>query len=184
MKLAVIFPGVGYHTDKPLLYYSKKIAKDLGFEIIEVSYGGFESGIRGDHDKMKSAYLSAQTQVEEILKNVSFSDYDKILFISKSIGTAVAGAYAVNHKLNTYNVYYTPVEQSFDVMKNPGIVFSGSDDPWISHDIFLNKLKEIEYPYHIVEKSNHSLETGDVDKDIDNLKIIMDMTKKYIEEII
>ena len=25
-KLAVIFPGVGYHTDKPLLYYSKKIA--------------------------------------------------------------------------------------------------------------------------------------------------------------
>ena len=26
-KLAVIFPGIGYHSDKPLLYYSKKVAK-------------------------------------------------------------------------------------------------------------------------------------------------------------
>lgn len=27
MKLAILFPGIGYHTDKPLLYYSKKILK-------------------------------------------------------------------------------------------------------------------------------------------------------------
>lgn len=26
MKLTVLFPGIGYHTDKPLLYYSKKLA--------------------------------------------------------------------------------------------------------------------------------------------------------------
>ena len=25
-KLAVVFPGVGYHADKPLLYYSRKLA--------------------------------------------------------------------------------------------------------------------------------------------------------------
>lgn len=24
-KICVVFPGIGYHTDKPLLYYSKKI---------------------------------------------------------------------------------------------------------------------------------------------------------------
>ena len=28
-KLAVIFPGIGYHTDKPLLYYGKKLAKNM-----------------------------------------------------------------------------------------------------------------------------------------------------------
>lgn len=26
-KIAVLFPGIGYHTDKPLLYYSKKLAR-------------------------------------------------------------------------------------------------------------------------------------------------------------
>ena len=28
-KLAVIFPGIGYHTDKPLLYFGKKLARNI-----------------------------------------------------------------------------------------------------------------------------------------------------------
>lgn len=36
-KLAIVFPGIGYHCDKPLLYYSKKIAVSNGFEIKEVT---------------------------------------------------------------------------------------------------------------------------------------------------
>ena len=44
-KLAVIFPGVGYHTDKPLLYYSKKLASRNGYEIVEVPYGKFPKGV-------------------------------------------------------------------------------------------------------------------------------------------
>ena len=30
-KLAVFFPGTGYHKDKPLFYYSRKIAVKQGF---------------------------------------------------------------------------------------------------------------------------------------------------------
>ena len=45
-KLAVIFPGVGYHTDKPLLYYSKKLAFQNGYEIVEVPYGKFPKGVK------------------------------------------------------------------------------------------------------------------------------------------
>ena len=37
-KLAVIFPGIGYHTDKPLLYYSKKLAKTKDYEVVEIKY--------------------------------------------------------------------------------------------------------------------------------------------------
>ena len=28
MKAAVFFPGIGYHCDKPLLYYSRKLAQE------------------------------------------------------------------------------------------------------------------------------------------------------------
>ena len=39
MKLAVFFPGIGYHCDKPLLYYSQKLAKECGYEeTIALSY--------------------------------------------------------------------------------------------------------------------------------------------------
>ena len=43
MKLAVFFPGIGYHTDKPLLYYSRKIAVELGYQTVEVKYGNYEN---------------------------------------------------------------------------------------------------------------------------------------------
>ena len=85
MKLAVIFPGIGYHADKPLLYYSKKLAKNYGFEIVEVPYGNFPKGVKGSPDKMKEAFFAAVKQTEEILKDVDFASCDKLLFISKSI---------------------------------------------------------------------------------------------------
>ena len=89
-KIAVLFPGIGYHTDKPLLYFSRKLAKSKGYEIIEVNYGGFPAGVKGSAEKMKEAYVMALSQAEEILTGVDFSKYEDVLFISKSVGTAVA----------------------------------------------------------------------------------------------
>ncbi len=36
-RLAVIFPGIGYHSDKPLLYYSRKLVREFGFDVIEIT---------------------------------------------------------------------------------------------------------------------------------------------------
>ena len=38
-KLAVIFPGIGYTADKPLLYYASRLARHYGYQILAVSYG-------------------------------------------------------------------------------------------------------------------------------------------------
>ena len=39
MKLAIFFPGIGYHCDKPLLYYSRKLSQECGYkETITLSY--------------------------------------------------------------------------------------------------------------------------------------------------
>ena len=34
-QLAVLFPGIGYHIDKPLLYYSAKLARARGCDLLE-----------------------------------------------------------------------------------------------------------------------------------------------------
>ena len=31
-KLAIFFPGIGYHCDKPLLYYARKLTQECGYE--------------------------------------------------------------------------------------------------------------------------------------------------------
>ena len=71
-KLAVIFPGVGYHVDKPLLYYSKKIAAHYGYEIVEVAYGKLPKKVKGSKEKMEKTFRIALGQAEDILKNVDF----------------------------------------------------------------------------------------------------------------
>lgn len=182
-KLAVIFPGIGYHTDKPLLYYSKKLAVQKGYEIIEVSYGNFPSNVKGSKEKMEKAFYSALQQTEKMLKDVDFPSYDDILFVSKSVGTAVSSAYAGKYHLKTRNIYYTPVEASFRFMTQPGIAFTGTEDSWVVHDAIKEGCRKGDYPLYIIENANHSLEMGDVEGDLENLKMIMRVTADYISGV-
>ena len=41
-KLAVIFPGIGYTKDKPLLYYAGKLAKAAGKTYAKTLETGFD----------------------------------------------------------------------------------------------------------------------------------------------
>ena len=41
-RIAVIFQGIGYNADKPLLYYSKKIALERGYDVKVVEYSGID----------------------------------------------------------------------------------------------------------------------------------------------
>ena len=179
-KIAVIFPGVGYHVDKPLLYYSKKLASQNGYEIKEVPYGKFPKGVKGSREKMEKAFFSALEQAGEILQDVDFSEYDDIVFISKSVGTAVASAYAGRHGLKTRNIYYTPVEASFQFMEQPGIVFTGTADAWVTFEAVKQGCETGGFPLYVTEDGNHSLETGAVKRDLENLREIMRITEEYI----
>ena len=70
MKLAVIFPGIGYHCDKPLLYYSSKIAKNLGMQIVKVCFHDLsgKKDLIGNEEKMERVFEDARDQAEETLK--------------------------------------------------------------------------------------------------------------------
>ena len=46
-KLAIFFPGIGYHCDKPLLYYARKLTQECGYEesiLLSYSYDYFLLG--------------------------------------------------------------------------------------------------------------------------------------------
>lgn len=183
MKLAVIFPGIGYHSDKPLLYYAKKLALTYGYEIAEVSYGGFPEGVKGSREKMEKAFLSALAQTEALLTDRDFSQYDSLLFISKSIGTAVAAAYAGKHGLCAHHVYYTPVEETFSFVQGDGVVFHGTKDPWVETDVVKSCCREKALSLFITDGANHSLETGEVSDDLRNLAVIMEETGAYLKKL-
>ncbi len=183
MKIAIIFPGIGYHVDKPLLYYAKKLAIHYGYEIVEVQYKNFSKDIKGNREKMLEAFQSGVEQTEEILKHIDFSKYEHILCISKSIGTAISSVYASRHQLKTKNIFYTPVIESFEVIEQDGIIFHGTSDPWARTKDIEEECEKKKLYLVKIKDANHSLETGNTIKDIKNLKKLIKKTKKYIEQI-
>ena len=179
-KIAVLFPGIGYHCDKPLLYYSRRLAQNAGYDIFPIAYSFIKSGLKGDPEKMREAAGELIKQTEKALRDLSFEEYEDILFISKSLGTAMAARYAAEHDLNVRHILFTPLEQTFDYPLNISIAFSGTADPWADTEMIRKLCGESEIPLTVIDEANHSLETGDVLRNIDILKEVTEQVRNFI----
>lgn len=182
-KLAVLFPGIGYTTHKPLLYYSIKLAAQHGYEIFEVKYGGFQYGIMGNSELMKRAAESAFLQAEDALSGIRWDEWDEVLFISKSVGTVVASEYMRKYSVPAKSISFTPVENTFPV-RGEGIMFHGTDDPWVEkEDVIRNGCQVAGHELMTIEGGNHSLETGDLLQDIRILHDVMYKVEEYMNSL-
>lgn len=129
-KIVVCFPGIGYHCDKPLLYYSRNLAHELEYkDSRNVSYSYRAGNIRGNEEKMKEAYEVLFSQAEAGLADIVWSAYDDVLFISKSIGTVIAASYAEKYALkHVRHILYTPLTQTYLFAPDHAIGFIGTAD--------------------------------------------------------
>ncbi len=177
---AVLLPGIGYTCDKPLLYYSGKLTKSLGWDVIPVPYTGFPGKIRGDRERMKQSFEIALRQTEDMLKAVDWREYDPVVFISKSIGTTVAVRYADACGISCQHVLFTPLEETFSVPVRDAIAFHGTADPWADTDRIQRLCKKAKIPLYVIENANHSLEIDDVLQNIRNLENVMQQVKLYL----
>ncbi len=185
-KLAVIFPGIGYTAEKPLLYYSQRIAKEKGYEILVIAYGGFPKKVKGDRKKMVESFQLALSQSEEKLKETDLASYEDVLFIGKSVGTIVAAKIAsespVKEKIRL--ILYTPLEDTFSFSFGSAIAFTGTADPWVGGE--KSRIAAIcgekKIPCMMVPEANHSLESPEILGDLKELYRIMKETERYIVE--
>ena len=180
-KIAVYFPGIGYHCDKPLLYYSRSITHNLGYEDSKnVNYTYKAENIRGNKEKMEEAYNALLLQAESELKDIVWPKYDDVLFISKSIGTIIATSYAKKYGLKlARHVLYTPLVQTFLFAPDHAIGFIGTADPWSDTDEIIRLSKANHIPLTVYDGCNHSLECVDTLKNIENLKDVMLKTMNF-----
>lgn len=182
-KIVVSFPGIGYHCDKPLLYYSRNIARELGYQDFRnISYTYSGGNIRGNETKMKEAYEALFGQAEAQLADVDWSAYDEVLFLSKSIGTIIATSYGEKYGLrDARHVLYTPLAQTYLFAPNHAIGFIGTADPWSDTDEIIRLSDANQISIAVYEGCNHSLECDDVMKNIENLKDVMGRTMDFVK---
>ncbi|WP_029066856.1 hypothetical protein [Lachnobacterium bovis] len=182
-SLVVLFPGVGYTCDKPLLYYTGKLFVQDGYEIKKLSYCGFQKNIKDDKEKMNHAYELVKNQTLEQLKDVNWDEYEKVIFISKSIGTVGASSFfkylsdqkIIKKDLKISNIFLTPLEETFKyVIEKSGVVVIGDKDQWSDYTKIIELSKKYKLSSYVIENANHSLENCDI---INNLEIIAKVVK-------
>ncbi len=184
-KLAVLFPGMGYHCDKPLLYYSKKLAGKRGYEIIEISYAFPVKArdIMNDKKAKNKAFLHAVSETKKQLSEINYGDYTDVVFIGKSIGTSVAAFYDKESGINARHIILTPVPETFNHLRDGcGIVVHGTQDPWCDTKLAETKCKELHLELYKVEGANHSLETDDPITDCKRIPGVLDKIDEMLEK--
>lgn len=179
-RLAVLFPGIGYHCDKPLLYYAAKLARAAGFEVLPVPYAGFPEKVRGDESKLRVCGEMAWAQANDMLSTVNWDAWRDIVFIGKSIGTIVGSRYALEKGLTVRSVLLTPLKETFPCVRGSAIAFHGTADPWAETRAIAAECRARDIPLFLTEHANHSLETGDALRDIRIVGETMDRIRAFM----
>ena len=186
-KIAIFFPGIGYTVDKPILHYSRRIAAKQGYEIRLLPYAGFPDKVKGDRKKMVESFKMALRQTEDMLSDTDLMSYEEVLFVGKSVGTIVAAKIAAESPAadKIRLVLYTPLEDTFSFLKDRTdcIMFTGAADPWVGRENsrIQTLCAQRDIPCHVIPDANHSLESGDLHQDIQNLQLIMKATEEFIQ---
>ena len=108
-SFVVIFPGGNYSCDKPLLHYARIAALIAGHDVLCLSYGRKEP-IKGPVDSIE---VETQECYDAIRKCV-IDNYKEIYFISKSLGTDIAGRCPGRQEKGTPALTPLSAEQKFD----------------------------------------------------------------------
>ena len=188
--LGILFSGFSYTYKNPLLYYSRNILFDNSFDYLGIDYQYYCSDYFGKLDEEEQDAFFDEDNRLIARKIVEISEnYKKLILIGKSMGTT-----AINHCINNDKirnkaiiVYITPWkdwERIINEIKNTEnkiLIISSFQDKYYN----VKNLKETRNKSNIelyeLKEGNHSLETGDTIKNIEQLKEIMIVIKAFIE---
>ena len=182
-KTAVIFPGVGYTKDRPLLYYSGKLAVSLGYELVHIDFSGIDWSKEKlkDTDFLQEALRICLSRIDATVADPGELAGGDTVFISKSIGTVAACAYAHERSLSVRQLCFSPLEMIEGyVRQNGAVLFYGDADPFADHKAIERIAAEKNLETVRIAGGNHSLETGDIFTDIENMKLMMERVNREL----
>ncbi len=182
-RIAVFFPGRKYSVDCPLMYFSDFVCSKNGYDRVFMHYARHREAmdittIPQDIENAKD-YVIATLQAREV------ESYDEVVFVSKSVGTALAGyaREALNIR-NVRNIYMTPLPESLKYIEEGSsdrdIVIAGTNDSFLESEVLVEACKKKDIRLYQFEGLGHSLESDDVETTLTTLKEVSEIVDKFI----
>lgn len=179
--LAVVLPGIGYTLDRVTLEYSGELALNLGYDLVRIEYG-FQV-TRKPFNVPEEFDIIVKESLEQLKNVLEDGDYENIVIIGKSIGTAVQTELNKSVKdYNVTNIYISPIDKTAGLgILEDSLVITGTKDPLLSKEN-VEKIKDIKGVQLIsIKDADHPL---NIEKNpIESLKIqleIIEAMKKFL----
>lgn len=169
----LLFPGIRYTVDMPLLYYPGLYYRDKGYEVIPVSYGSQFDKVEFHNQDITQEIENAQNYCIEQIRKIDFSAYDEVIFVSKSLGTAVAGWIAKQLDISCQQIYLTPIAQTLPFMKSGCLAIAGDADKVLEPKVLKDYCSKHAIDLHVFAGGHRIEVKDDVQKNLKTLESIM-----------
>ncbi len=165
-ELALVFPGLAYTSDMPLLYYTIEAIITCGINVLSVDfdYSNNQEFLK-QSVRERSEWLLEDS--EAALKMITSEKNLKVVcMVGKSMGTLVLGHLLETHEdlRNTKTIWLTPLiknpellEQMLAYMKEAVLVI-GTNDSQYDRDIIDRLNASTQLSGIVIDGANHGLE--------------------------
>lgn len=169
-KLIILFPGVGYGFNHPLLYYADSMYEAKGYER---KYMRYQDIFFDDTLSFEERASKVRAYVLEQMESIDFSIYEEVVFLSKSVGTVEAGVVAEKLGIDIKQIFLTPIEKAIPYCKDESYVIIGTNDE--AYEAYKKYCEKHKIYTLYIENANHSLEIqGQPYENIEILKKVME----------
>ena len=179
--LVVFFPGQNYSCELPVLYYAVQSATSQGMDALILEYG-FQSA-RVALEREQRSILE-----DEVLQMIGrwSEEYERLIFVSKSLGTLLAG-YTARHLTSHHirHLYLTPLDSTLTYMQHSsGMVIYGAKDSLFSEESRAKLASFPELKVHKVLDAGHGLETSDPRKSAELMSALIEIYIRFFTSIV
>jgi len=190
-NLGIIFSGLGYTYKNPLLYYSRSLLFDHNIDYIGIDFKYYDDQFFTNlSDEGKDKYFEDDNEmvIDKLLKLVE--KYKKVILIGKSMGTSVIKRCLKYQQIKekAIIVLLTPGDEWENIIEeiknvdNKILVIGSFQDKFYNVKNITEIYNKSNIETYELQKGNHSLEIKETIKDIEQLKLIMEKIRMFIEE--
>ncbi|UCD41988.1 MAG: hypothetical protein JSV69_15730 [Chloroflexota bacterium] len=163
--IALMYPGLRYSCDKPLLHYTTEVLLDQGFDVLQLWADYDNPEFRGASQAERTVQLIEDGKT--LLKaGIKANSYTNLILVGKSLGTLTM-AFILSEKLETpklKTVWFTPlfnlppVTNIFMELNEPAYVAGSKADPTFDDSTISQLQAKSNILLQVYEDADHSLE--------------------------
>ena len=164
-KIALLFPGLRYSCDKPLLHYTTEILLDRGYDVLQ---------LWADYDNPEFQGSSQAEQTVQLIEDggallqagIQSSSYSELILVGKSLGTLTM-AFILSEEMNipqmktiwlTPLFYLPPVSKIVLELTGPVFVAGSKADHTFDSTTTSQLSTKSNIIMQVIEDCDHSLE--------------------------